>query len=283
MFSDWIISGTVSFVWMALTASTVHPSANVRPLVHHWSVRLQSVSELRNTLGVHPLEIKRHRRIWILFLDPEPYPLDVLVHPCAEAKIQGIADAGARTLPSLVWRWTPSDAWLDNGIRCMMASSASKSSGTLDTFPQRSSQGQPQNLSMNSKVRGWCASASLARACRRAGTRRKREDVWNLREPLRLGGGIRPEAQEKRLAPFDFQRDSVTSRGIHPGQEHCVRTKGLVQQPTQPHTTEVPARRSASCQLHCAPHWLRSSTNESKHCAHVQSRQKCWSRAIVSM
>ena len=41
--------------------------------------------------------------------------------------------------------------------------------------------------------------------------RRKREDIWNLREPLRLGGGIRPEAphdgqslQEKRLVPFDF-------------------------------------------------------------------------------
>ena len=84
LFSDWIISGTVSFVWMAL-------SADVRPLVHHWSVRLQSVSELRNTLGVHPLEIKRHRRIWILFLDPEPYPLDVLVH-----HLRGSQDPGYR-------------------------------------------------------------------------------------------------------------------------------------------------------------------------------------------
>ena len=59
----------------------VHLSANVRPLVLHWSVPFLSLSELCNTLGVHPLENKRHRRIWILGLHPRPYPFDVLVHP----------------------------------------------------------------------------------------------------------------------------------------------------------------------------------------------------------
>ena len=74
-----------------------HPSANVHPRAQHWSVPFLSMSELRNTLGVHPLEIKRRRLIWILVLRPRPDPFDVLVLTRAEVRIQGIADAGART------------------------------------------------------------------------------------------------------------------------------------------------------------------------------------------
>ena len=88
---------------------------------------------LRNTLCVQPLEIKRRSRIWILVLHPRHYPFECTR---AEVRIQSIADAGARTLTSLDRRWTPSDAWLENGIRCMMASSASKSCGILDTSPE---------------------------------------------------------------------------------------------------------------------------------------------------
>ena len=41
-----------------------------------------ALSELRNTLGFLPLDIKRcFRRIWILVLHQGRYPFDVLVHP----------------------------------------------------------------------------------------------------------------------------------------------------------------------------------------------------------
>ena len=106
----------------------------------------------------------------------------------AEARIQGIADAGARTLTSLVWRWTPSDAWLDRVIRCMMPSSASKASGILDTSPAAIFTRSASNLTMNSQARRWYASASLARASP-GSSQDASEKIWNLREPLGLGGG----------------------------------------------------------------------------------------------
>ena len=125
----------------------VHPSDNVRPLVLHWSVPFLSLSELRNTFGVHPLEIKLHRRTWIFVLHPGPYPFDVLAHPRGSWNPR----CRTRTLTSLVCQWTPSDAWLDNGIPCMMASSASKSCGILDTSPAATVTRSASNLSMNSQ------------------------------------------------------------------------------------------------------------------------------------
>ena len=77
----------------------VHPSANVRPLVLHCLVPFLTLPEVRNT--------KRRHRIWILVLHTGPHPFDFLVHPRRSENPR------------------PSDAWLDNGIRCMMASSAS--------------------------------------------------------------------------------------------------------------------------------------------------------------
>ena len=118
----------------ALSSGT--PKAqNVRPLVLHWSVPVLSLSELRNKLGVHPLEIKRRRRIWIIVLHPETLPIRCSGAPAQKLETK-VSQMRVRALgPALIGHGRLRMPWLVNGIRCMMVSSASKSCGMLDTSP----------------------------------------------------------------------------------------------------------------------------------------------------
>ena len=193
----------------------------------------------------------------------------------AEARIQGIADAGARTLISLDWRWTPPDSGLDNGIRCMMASSASKSYGILDMSPAAIFTRSASNLSRSSQVRGWCASASLAQACAVSrGPSQHATQARRYMEPLRatlswLWYPTWTAAEAPDL--FQLHQDSVTFREFPPWPEHDVRPRCFAKPPAFRTPERYP--RDALC----------SSTFEAKRCAHVTYRQKCWSPAIASM
>ena len=132
-----------------------------------------------------------------------------------EAKIQGIADAGAHfDQPCLAM----------GAFGCLAGQGDSLHDGLLGWQILRNFGRVPSSDAHEVGLKPFHASKGermvrVRFACSgltqhllgRLRTRRKREDIWNLREPLRLGGGIRPEAphngqssQEKRLVIFDF-------------------------------------------------------------------------------
>ena len=206
-----------------------HRSANDRPLLH-WSVPFLSLSELRN-------EITR-RRIWILVLHPRPFPFDALLHPRRSLN-QSYRRCGCAHFdhPPLAM-----DGRLDNGIRCMVASWASKSCGVSAAIFTRSA----LNLSMNSQVRRRSASASLARACRSiswaVSGRHANEKIYGTSEShfvLAVASDLKRRTRVctfKKIAWSSSTSSNFLKKKLfvsfNPGMEHGVHNRSVVQPPT---------------------------------------------------
>ena len=188
----------------------------------------------------------------------------------AKARKQGIADAGVRTLTSLDWRWTPSDAWQENGIRCMIASSASNACGMLDPSPPAMNLFHEFIGERMVRVRIACSGLPQSLLARRDAS----EKTYGTSEShfvLAVASDLMRRTMVRAFrrsawSPSTSSRFSNLFVRFHPGQQHDVRTRSFSAAADSAYRTPQKYPRDAppleNCTVHPIVHprppWKRS-------------------------